>query len=70
MELIMKNQSSGNGRGSSEVQAMTNPSSKKTSGKGHAADSSKGKTAVAAKATGPSGVTGTMIPASAKGGHH
>ena len=65
----MKNQSSGKGVGSVEVQAMKKDSTPGNIG-GHepAAGSSKGKSTVAASA-GQSGAEGAIVPASVKGPH-
>jgi hypothetical protein len=65
----MKNQSSGRSGGSSKIQTMVDPSSKKISGKGSAAGSSKGKSGASAGVAGHGGATGMMVPASVKGGH-
>jgi len=66
----MKNQSSDKGGASSKIQAMANPASKKISGKGSATGSSKGKSGASAGVAGQGGATGTMVPASEKGGHN
>ncbi len=65
----MKNQSSGKGGGSAKIQAMVDAGSKKVSGKGSATGSSNGKLSGPGKAASQSGATGTIVPASEKGGH-
>jgi hypothetical protein len=67
----MNNQSSGSGGGSPKVQAMKRPAPKNVSGKGPAADSSKGKsTSIASVAGLKSGATdGPIVAKSVKGPH-
>jgi hypothetical protein len=68
-ELIMNNQNSGNGGASPKLQAMVDPASKDTSGQGPAADSFTG-TSTPADTAGQSAASGTIVPASEKGGHN